>query len=727
MSIIQKIQEKYAKLMAIIIALALIIFVVMLAFENGGSLFGGGPSTTVGKVNGSKIDYNEFVTKVDQYKANIEARSQFGPPPNAYEQAVNQAWTAEINNLLLSSEARKLGMKVGKRELGDVLYGPNGPDDFKRLFTDSITGQYNGQLAKQNVDQLLKMRRGTDQQMAQREQIVVFIREYQNMRLNEKYNSLMNGSVNYPKWYVEKQIADNSQMATVSMVREYYTSVNDSTIKVTDKEVLDYYNKNKHRKDYTQPQEIRAISYVAFSKLPSAADTAAVTQQIENLKSEFDTTTNVQTFLSRNGSAVSYSNVFAGKSLMQMQYKDTIQKLPINGVFGPYIDGGTVSLAKMIEVKELPDSVKCRHILISTSVEQGGFEDSVASKRLDSAIAKIKSGVKWDSVVNQYNPMTDGSRQTKGEMTFSSTQIQGENFAPEFGQFILFDGKPGSTKKVKTSFGWHYIEILSFIKVEPHYKVAYMSKPIEASTETFNNANNEANLFAGNSRNQKSFDANAEKLLKEKGINKGVANGLTANDFVIRQGLGAARPLIKKIFNAKLGEVLEPEEVGNSFVVAIVTEITKAGLRSVSVMRPEIEIKLRNQKIAEKLKQKIGAVTTLEAAAAALGGKAIEPVDSLRMVGTQTTNAARGLSNEPKVVGAIFNAANRNKVIPYVIEGNSGIFVVRVDNVTATPVGDANVDEQRKTRFQQGRSRQASPLENLREAATIKDRRIEFF
>ena len=37
MSVIQKIQEKYAKLMAVIIAVALLTFVVMLAFENGGT------------------------------------------------------------------------------------------------------------------------------------------------------------------------------------------------------------------------------------------------------------------------------------------------------------------------------------------------------------------------------------------------------------------------------------------------------------------------------------------------------------------------------------------------------------------------------------------------------------------------------------------------------------------------------------------------------------------
>ena len=54
MSVIQKIQEKYAKLMAVIIAVALLTFVVMLAFENGGTLFNAGPSNTVGLINGKK-------------------------------------------------------------------------------------------------------------------------------------------------------------------------------------------------------------------------------------------------------------------------------------------------------------------------------------------------------------------------------------------------------------------------------------------------------------------------------------------------------------------------------------------------------------------------------------------------------------------------------------------------------------------------------------------------
>jgi peptidyl-prolyl cis-trans isomerase D len=164
--------------------------------------------------------------------------------------------------------------------------------------------------------------------------------------------------------------------------------------------------------------------------------------------------------------------------------------------------------------------------------------------------------------------------------------------------------------------------------------------------------------------------------------------------------------------------------------VAIVTEINKEGTLSLAKARTLIEPALRNKKIAEKLKKKIGTVTTLEAAATALGGKPIETIDSLRMLGAQTRTAMT-LGSEAKVIGVSFNPANRGKVVPEVIEGTSGVFVVRVDNVTATAVGNANVAEERKSRYQMAKQQALyqgkTPIQVLRENAAIKDYRIKFF
>ncbi len=122
-------------------------------------------------------------------------------------------------------------------------------------------------------------------------------------------------------------------------------------------------------------------------------------------------------------------------------------------------------------------------------------------------------------------------------------------------------------------------------------------------------------------------------------------------------------------------------------------------------------------------------MTTLEAAAAVFGGKPIETIDSLRM-GDQTANAARSIASEPKIIGAAFNPSNRGKAVPRALEGKSAVYVVRVDNVTATAVANANVAEERKMKYQTAKQMavyRSNPVQILREAATIKDRRINFF
>src|SRR5688572_28833919 len=109
MSVIQKIQEKYAKLMAIIIAVALIIFVVMLAFENGGTLFRGGPSNVVGRVNGQAITVEGFQAKIEQQEAFMRNQG-YGSGAAATRQAIDATWNQEVSRLLITSEVKKLGL-----------------------------------------------------------------------------------------------------------------------------------------------------------------------------------------------------------------------------------------------------------------------------------------------------------------------------------------------------------------------------------------------------------------------------------------------------------------------------------------------------------------------------------------------------------------------------------------------------------------------------------------
>ena len=346
----------------------------------------------------------------------------------------------------------------------------------------------------------------------------------------------------------------------------------------------------------------------------------------------------------------------------------------------------------------------------------------IAKKLVDSIQTVINNGANFDSVCAKLSE--DPGSKDKGGVY---DNVPSGKMVAEFNDFIF--GNPTGTKGVvKTEFGYHYIEILSQKGGSPGYKIAYLPKQIAASTETDNSASNQANLFAGDSRDQKSFDANYEKNLKPKGILKGLATDITSMAADI-QGLGASRSFVKSIYKANRGEVLQPERIADNYVVAVVTEINEEGTQSVAKARIKVEPLVRNKKKAEQIKQKIGKPTTLEAVATALG-KQIEIVDSLRMSGN---SASTSFGYEPKIAGAAFNPANRGKIVPEALEGTQGVYVIRVDNVTATAVVGANVAEQRKAIYQQMKQYIENPqgpgypMNALKKAANIKDRRATHY
>ena len=715
MSFIQNIRDKYARVAVIAIALALLGFILMDAFTGKSKgLFSGNNSNSIGKINGQKIDYNDFLKKVDQMEAYQKSQGYYQGGEGARQQIMEGVWGQEVTRILMTEEIDKLGIRIGKRELNDMLFGANPPEDIKRLGTDQQTGQYSPAYAQQRINQIKKS--GT---VEDKEQFNLYISEMEFQRMQEKYNSLLSNASNFPRWMIEKQNADKSQLAKISFVRKPYSEIPDSSIKITDEEIKDYIG--KHKNDFKQ-EESRSVSYVLFSAAPTAADSLAARQKLLDLKAAFDSTKDAKMFLASQGMQIAYDGYISGK-MIQHANKDSIFKIPVGRVYGPYLDGPSYNMAKLLGVKQQPDTVKVRHILISTAQQnqQTGqmqqVRDSASARKLiDSVQGLIKSGQPFDSVCAKFSE--DGTKDKGGVYD----KVVSGQMVGEFNDFI-FTNPAGTKGVVQTMFGFHYIEIISQKGSSPAYKIAYLPSPIIASTETDNNASNQANLFAGDSRDQKSFDANYEKNLKPKGINKSIATDIKPNAGEI-MGLGASRTFVREIYKASLGEVLQPQRIGEDYVVAAVIEVNKEGTQSAARARNSVEPVLRNKKKAEQIKKQIGTISTLEAVATALV-KPIETADSLRMTGPSSSSV---LGYEPKVSGVAFNPVNKGKVITEAIEGQQGVYVVRVDNVSATAVADANVAEQRKAMYQQAKQGGAYGVQTgLRKAATISDKRADRF
>lgn len=711
MSVIQKIQDKYGKVMAIIIGLSLVIFIVMLAFENGGSLFRGN-SFNVGKVNGQDIEIKDFQGLVEQQSKMLESRGMTnGEALN--QQASEMAWNQKVAQILLTQETDKLGITIGKKEMNDLLFGANPPQELKQSFTDPKTGRYDAAMAQQQINQIKS--KGTAEQKAQ---INSFLEQVVFQRLAEKYDALLTNSINFPNWLMKKQVAESGLISKASFVRAPYTSIPDSSITVLKSDIESYIG--KHKNDFKQT-ESRSISYVAFSALPTAADSNFAYQKMLEVKAAFDSSKNISEFMLNQGVSDYYDGYISAKRI-QVPMKDSIFRVGAGKVYGPYIDGNNYSLAKVLGSRNIADTVKIRHILIGMvqqdpqTGQQIPIRDSATAKKLaDSIGMAIRNGSNFDSLVVKFSN-DPGSVQNGGVY---ENVVSGQ-MVPTFNDFIF--GNPVGTKGVvKTNFGYHYIEILSQKGGGPGYKIAYVSKPIDASPETDMAANNSANKFTSEATNEKSFNAAAEKLQKEKGINKALAADIAPNAYMI-QGLGESRSFVKSLYKADLGDVVS-EKVGDYYVVALLTEVNKEGTMSADKAKMMVEPILKNKKKAEIITKKIGTITTLEAVANNLK-QPIEIADSISFFGGG--NPVLGF--EPKVIGAAFNKGNVGKVVSEPIPGTQGVYVVKVDNIMSRPMPNQDIEELRKKRYQETKQQAAfQSIQALKDGAKITDDRSKFY
>jgi peptidyl-prolyl cis-trans isomerase D len=703
MSIIQTIRDKATWFISIIIGLSLVGFLLMDAGKATGRM--GNTVNSIGTVNGKDIDRKEY----DAGVKNMEAR--YAEMGSFYGDMIKgQVWDQLVVSQVVSEEAEKMGIVVSVKELEDYIYN-NPPEDLKRLGSDE-KGVFDANRLRQQLD---AMKKSKDQE--QINQVNQYFEGLAKSKLQQKYMALLSNTVYYPKWMAEKMNSDNNSMARIAYVNIPYGAPGFlDTAKVSDEEINSYVR--KHKNEYKQ-ELTRDISVVAFNAIPSGKDTNALVNNLNSIKQEMANSTEADmgTFLARNGSVQNLANMYVLESKLQVPNADTIKTLAPGSVFGPYMDQNNYVLAKMLSKKNIADSVFCRHILFRTTGEASG--DSLAEKRIDSVILAINNGSDFLTVMKAVSDDKGATSLEGGVMKFSSTQMQDEqSFDKDFAQFALFDGRKGERKKVKTKFGYHYIEILDQTGIASACKIAYLSKPLLASQATEDSANGLANQFLVESRNAKTFKENAEK----RNYNIIPLMDLKPGDDNIAQ-FGKSRELVRWAYEADKGKVSEQVfTVGNAYVVALVNEINPEGLQNSSRARLMVEPLVRKERSAIKIKEKIKSATNLEAVATATGQQVLR-ADSLSFSNPFLPNV--GMEN--KVAGYAFNANAKGKVSPP-ITGNSGVFVVKTESVYAKPNQQTNIEEFRNNIVMNQRSmggRQV--MEALKKTATIKDKRSEIY
>lgn len=216
------------------------------------------------------------------------------------------------------------------------------------------------------------------------------------------------------------------------------------------------------------------------------------------------------------------------------------------------------------------------------------------------------------------------------------------------------------------------------------------------------------------------FEEEAER--RELELSEGLATKGT--DFI--SGIGQSQQVMSFLESAYEGQISDPIELTEQFVVVKVNEITPEGPQPFDEVKEQIRTVVTNNKRKQQTVDRINELRDqhddLESLAGA-AGKEVTVVESL----AKSDNSLEGAGREPKVIGAIFGLSEGQQSSP--IEGNSAAFIVELNRLYEADLDNLSSDQRREIRRElQEQKSQAfmnTWIEQLKKEADIEDNRAQ--
>lgn len=649
MAILQKTREKAGMAVSIIIALALLSFIIdpqtlETAFNAMSS------RNDVGVINGKTISYLDFQQDVDKFTTiNEMVTGSSAQSEQQQEQVRNAAWQSLLDRYLFVKNAKAAGIRVGEEEMKDLLAG----DMISPVVSQNPAFMdENGNFSKDALQNLIN---NISQDQTGR------LKEYWNYIQNTvytqqfyaKYGSLFTNSNFQNPLMLRRAIAENNNTTNVDFVMVPNYGM-DTTVKVSGDEIRKYYESHKNM---FKQNASRDMEYVVFEVKPSEADINATNEAMGKVYDEFSTTDNMKSFLARNSE----------KSLNEYWYKAG-ELSTVNSGISEFVDAnaqGTSPIvsdnnvfyaARIMATAQIPDSVYVRHILL-----QGATET-----KADSLLNVLVKGENFSNVAASYSADTrsaaDGEQGNVGWMTQTY-------MIPGFESVLT--AQVGKPYIVKTQYGTHIVEVAKRTAPVAKKQVAILEKTALASGETFNSYYAQASKFskiaAGKFNNYKA-------AVDSMGL---YSHPMKVTEATSSYGsISQAKEVTRWVFDNKVGKVSEIITVNNNYLfVATVTGIHKEGIAKIDEVKEAIRQQLYAQKASEKaaadIAQKIQGISDLQAIADTLHSSVSTGVD-VRFASL----AGQGL--DPKFIGAASVAPEGKICGP--VAGTIGTYIFKVNS-----------------------------------------------
>lgn len=663
MATLQKIRSK-GPLLVIVIGLALFAFIAGDAWKVLQPHQG---KQDVGEVNGEVLSAQDYQKMVDELSEVIKLTNGLNSlTEDQLNNVKDQVWQSYVNNKLIAEQAEKLGLKVTDAEIQSIIDQGTHPLLMQTPFRNPQTGMFDKDMLKKFLVDYANL--NASQMPAQ------YVEYYQKMgafwqfvektlaqsTLAEKYQNLVTKSLISNPVAAEDAFNSRTEQSDLLLAGVPYSSINDSTVQVSDSEIKDRYNEKKEQ--FKQLVETRDIRYIDVKVVPSDADRKAVEKEVTEYSNQLaSTTADFGTFVRSTGSSVNYSDVPVSKSVFPADVASRLDSTGVNEVYGPYYNqtDDSFNAFKLLAKVSSPDSIQFRQIQVYADTEE-------KTKTLaDSIYNALKGGADFAAVAKIYG-------QT-GEATWVNAQSwEGSELDADNSKFIntLLNQPVNELANISIGQANLILQVMNKKSMQTKYKVAVVKCPVEFSKETYNAAYNKFSQFVAQNTTIESMVKNAE----ESGYTLMPRTDLSSAEHYVG-GVRSTREALKWIFDAEPGEVSPLYECGENdhLMVVALDKIHEAGYRDINSVAEMLRAEIRRDKKAEKIMEEMKKYNSI----AQVKGMKDAVSDSVKHVTFSAPAYISVTRSSEPVIGAVAAKTAANKVSAP-IKGNGGVYMIQV-------------------------------------------------
>ncbi|MDA3952062.1 MAG: SurA N-terminal domain-containing protein [Bacteroidales bacterium] len=705
MATLEKIRNRAGVLVAVVIGMALLAFILGDFLNSGGALFSN-TQFEIAEISGKSIPYQKYQKELND----IIEINKFSTGKSTLDEATvqdiqAQTWDQLVRQYVLEDEYAEIGLDISSQELWDMVQGENIHPIIQNLFTNPETGEL-------NTMQVIRFLKTYDQDpTGQQKTYWLFVEDQMiQERMFAKYTNLISKGLYSTKAEALNELNNNSKKVDFEFVSQNINTVADSLISIKNGDLKNYFD--NHKNEYKQ-EASRNMEYVTFDVIASEADKIAAEEWINNIKGDFANTETDKEFASIN-SEISSGNNYYKKDELPEELKDIMFDAEEGFMYGPYFNDEAYLLAKLSEIKFIPDSVKARHILLQPTQNQDANQVFAIA---DSIKNLLENGANFTSLSAEFS--TDKAANEKGGDLgwFRANQMESP-FSD-----TCFVANTGEYKLVATQFGLHIVQVTDKASNEKKVMISILGRKLEPSSETYQKTYAEASKFAGNNQTYEEFLQGIEK----EGLTKKIASNVKEADQQLA-GLEYPRELIRSIYDTDKHDIIKSQnnpifELGNRFVIGFVSDVKEDGFATMEQVNSQLMVQVKKLKKAEYLADKFTEVlqenNDLNFIASKFNTEVYDATDiSFRSYSIPNAGV------EPKLV-AVATSVDADQITAP-IKGDNNVFVIRVNNISTDENVNADLQQKQSIIQYQNRSNYEA-FEALKETSNIVDKRSKFY